>query len=215
MADTLDLLTVEEAKRAINKRAVADDQDDVLARHVTAVSRLIDDRCGPVVQRTVTAEVHDGGVGMIRVVRWPVVEYTLVRELVGSTVTPLNQLTFGSTLDGFVAPAWERDPTLFSGALYRRDGGLPKLWSWGPGAVELTYEAGRYEDTESVDARFKDAAGAVLRRLWQREAGAWSKGPEFWENLDGQIGVGFFRVAQPILEEMLPEDLQGRLAGIA
>jgi hypothetical protein len=202
VADALDLLTPDEAKRAINKALVADDQNDVLARHVTAVSRLVDDHCGPVVQREITAEVHYDVGCSVFLRQWPVAEITLVREANGGTPVTLTAIAFGESGDGYYAPS-ALEPDLLAGVLYRWSSGIECPWR---GAVEVTYTAGRYEDTESVDARFKDAAGAILRRLWKREAGAWSKGPEFWENLDDQVGVGFFRVAQPIIDEMLWAD---------
>lgn len=202
MADPLDLLTLAEGREAINMREDNVDNDPVLARHITAISRLIDDRCGPVVQRTVTAELHDG-CGTVLLKRWPVVAVDLVREANGGTITEVLPVTFGDTFAGYRVD-------LATGMLAR----VGSSWPWGSEVVEVTYSAGRFEDTGSVDARFKDVAAAILRRLWKREAGIWAQSSAFFEGTDDQIGSGFFRVAVPIIDEMLPLDRQPR-AGIA
>lgn len=187
--------------------------DTVLALHITTVSRLLDDVCGPVVQRTVTDEVHDGGSRVVVLNRRPVSAVTTVSEVTApGTVTVLTAAAFGSSTDGYYAPAWERDPTLKSGVLHRQRGGSPI--PWGPG-VKVSYTAGRYANTAAVDARFADTAGAVLRRLWKRESGTWAQTPSFFEDGDNQAGIGFFRVARPIIDELLPADIQGRAPLVA
>ena len=58
MTDTLDVLTLDEARSAIG--ANNQDYDPELAVMNTAVAQIIDDISGPVVARTVT-ERYDGG----------------------------------------------------------------------------------------------------------------------------------------------------------
>lgn len=203
MADALDILTPDEAKRAINKDVASDDQDDVLARHVTAISRLMDNRCGSIVQRQIDDEVHPGGTPTIILYHRPVSEL-VIEESMWGTVTTLTEATFGSTVDGYLAPTWPADPALLSGALRRWRYGCDDRW----GQTRVSYLAGRFVDTESVDARFKDAAAAVLRRLWKREAGSWAQSSNFYEDADQQAGTGFFRVAMPVIEEMLPDEIR-------
>ena len=197
MADTLDILTLPEAKTAVNIDALNVDHDDEIAQHVTAISRIIDDECGPVVQRTITAELHDAGGARIYLRYAPVASVTTLREAAGSTITTLSSVAFGGTGDGY---------SLKDGVLSRRVGGRVASWSYGD-TVEVTYVAGRYASTAAVDAKFKSAASAILRRLWKREAGAWAQSPEWFEQLGGgdasPIGSGFFRVAKPIIDEML------------
>ena len=202
MADTLDILTLPEAKTALNIDALNVDHDDEIAQHVTAISRIIDDECGPVVQRTITAELHDGGGASIVLRHAPVASVTTLREAAGSTITTLTAVGFGETGDGY---------SLKDGVLSRRFGGSVSSWTSG-NALEVTYVAGRYASTAAVDAKFKAAAAAILRRLWKREAGAWAQSPEWFEQLGGgndtPIGSGFFRVAKPIIDEMLPRERQ-------
>lgn len=207
MADILDLLDLDEAKQAISSKTTTVKNDEVLARHITAVSGIIDDECGAVVRRTVTAEEHDGGLSIVQLYWRPVTSITLVREDRGGSVETLTAESFGSSGDGYRAPKWERDPALLSGSLHRSGYGCATPWR----RVEVTYVAGRVADTASVPARFKDAAGAVLRRLWKREAGAWAQSPEAWEGLDADAGTGFFRVAKPVIDEMLKDDRMPRL----
>lgn len=211
MADVLDLVTLDEAKRAINMGTTTDDQDDVLARHITAVSRLMDELVGPGVARTVTAETHDGDGCDVWLRRFPVASITTVREAMGGTISTLTAVPFGGTGDGYRAVTWRNDPALLSARLRRVVGGMRWPWSPGPETVEVTYEAGRFEDTEAADARFKDTCGAVLRRLWKREAGSWAQHPDFYQQEDGTVGGGFFKVAMPIVAEMLPDEMQTHL----
>ena len=80
MADTLDLISLAEGKSAVGIASADTSQDTALALKITAVSRRIDRLCGPVVQRTVTDEVHPGGCPWVRVRRWPVASFTTVTE---------------------------------------------------------------------------------------------------------------------------------------
>lgn len=216
MADTLDVLSLANAKLAINMDAATVAHDIVLARHITAISRIIDDACGPVVIRAVTAEVHDGGASTVLLRRRPVTSVSLVREVTSpGTIETRAAAAWGSATDGYYLPPWDRDPTLKSGVVRRMGYGSPIPWTCGDDTVEVTYVGGRYATTATVDARFADAAGAVLRRLWKREAGTWATSPEFYENVDPQAGSGFFRVARPIINEMLDEEVQHRPTGFA
>lgn len=206
MSDTLDVLSLAEAKTAINLPAANTDHDTELAQHITAVSRVLDKSCGPVVQRTVTAEIHDARWG-VWLRQAPVASITLVRTASGGTIETLTAVGFGATTDGYSI-----DPAI-SGRLLRAYGGSES--SWGSGQVEVTYVAGRYANTAAVDARFKTCAGSVLRRLWKRESGTWAQSSDFLASLEGgdTTSVGFFRVAKPIIDEMLWDELV--LPGIA
>jgi hypothetical protein len=203
MADILDILSHAEAVEAVN---ISDDQDPELERRVTAVSRIIDAEVGPVVQRTVTAEIHDGGSSAVYL-KAPVVSVSLVRYAWGGSISTLSEVTFGASTDGYQLD-------LASGRLRRRYGGSVSTWGT-DSQVEVTYVAGRYADTASVDERFKECAAAVLRRLWKRESATWAQSSAFFEQLDPAGGpqLGFFRIAKPIIDEMLWDEL--KLPGIA
>lgn len=209
MADTLDVLTLAEGRLAVNAKADSTQHDETLRRHITAISRLLDDRCGPIVQRTITAELHRGGRCEVFLKRWPVVSVSLVRQASGGTITTVSAVAFGGTGDGYRVD-------LALGQLTRLGGGYSSAWPAGDSAVEVTYVAGRHATTSVVDARFKDAASAILRRLWKREAGAWAQSSTIFEDADLTAGSGFFRVAAPIINEMLGADQQTQnLLGIA
>lgn len=192
MADTLDVLTLTEGKTAAN--ITTTDHDTELAQQITAISRLLDAEVGCVVQRAVADELHDGGSRRVTTRLWPVASFTSVTEDIHGTPTLLT---------AYVAEPFDRAPALFSGRLERDDSKFPTgRWN-----VEVSYVAGRYANTAAVDARFKSCAAAVLRRLWKRESGTWGQSSEFFEGLDNQTGIGFFRVAKPIIDEMLADEV--------
>lgn len=203
MADPLDVLTLPEGLTAVNMPQGVSDHDNELAMQITAVSRMLDAACGPVVQRTITAEVHDASSAVW--LKAPVVSVSLVRTATGGSVSTLVPVAFGETTDGYHVD-------LASGRLSRSYGG--SFGSWGSGQVEVTYVAGRAASTAAVDARFKTCASSVLRRLWKREAGTWAQSADFLADLTNESpSVGFFRVAKPIIDEMLWDELL--LPGIA
>lgn len=213
MADTLDILSLEEARAAINSSAVTKAN---LPAMVTAVSRVIDSLCGPVVVRTVTAELHAGGSCVVHLRRRPVTSITTVREAQGpGNIVTLSAVAWGGATDGYFAPASVDDPTLKSGELYRKSAGADYPWHEGSHAVEVTYIAGRYATTSTVDERFKQAASSVLARLWKREAGTWAQSPTFLETSEAQPTGAFFRAVRPIVEELLVDELQLSAAGFA
>ena len=165
MADTLDLLTLDEAKRAINLPLADTTHDTELAGYITAVSRRIDAMCGPVVIRDVDDEVHDGGLGMVFPRFTPVATITSVVEHASTTATTLTAETnatktandYTVALDGYV--------------VYRRASGSDSTFPEGRSNVVISYTAGRYADTASVDPLFKQAASVFLAHLWRFEQG--------------------------------------------
>lgn len=159
MADALDLVTLEEVETYTGGNESPTDL------FITAVSRLIDERVGPVVQRTITAEMHNGGSHHIYLKHAPVASVTSVTEYQGTTAVSLTEEDPGTSPgSGYVLDA-------AAGRLTRRSGKLD--WRFYPGRdnVSVTYVAGRYEDTGQVDERFKMAALISIRQLWSREQG--------------------------------------------
>lgn len=194
MADTLDVLTLAEGHTAINLPTATTDYDAELAMQITAISRLMDDEVGRVVQRVVTDELHDGGTWALVTRQWPVASFTTVTEDLAGTPTVLT---------AYRKEPFDRIASLFSGRIERNTNTFPDgRWN-----TKVTYVAGRYAATASVDARFKSCAGSILRRLWKRESGTWAQSSDFFEGLDSQAGTGFYRVAKPIIDEMLPDEL--------
>lgn len=216
MADTLDVLSLTDAKAAISMSASNTAHDAELARHITAISRILDDVVGPIVRRTITDEEHVGRRRTVQLRRWPVYSVTSVEEDDRGTVTVLSAAAFGSTTDGYRARKLDRDPTLLSGVLHRRRYGRDALWA---DEVQVTYVAGRYATTAAVDARFAEACASVLRRIWKREAGTWQQSSDVLAQLAGgdDLGAGsaFFRAVKPLVEELLFDEVQTHLANFA
>ena len=214
-ADVLDIISAADALAAINAATTPTE----LERMVTSVSRVIDDMCGPVVVRTITAEVHPGGRPSIMLRRWPVTSITTVREITApGTITTLSAVAWGAASDGYypVQSASTSSPTLLSRELRRVRQGYDVNWGLSPAyatwidrAVEVTYVAGRYATTSVVDRRFAEACAAVLRRLWKRESGAWAQAASFFATDDESVAPtsGFFRAVKPIVEELLHDEL--------
>jgi hypothetical protein len=103
---TTNLITLEEAKAALSIGLDSTVGEALLSTYVAAVSQHIDALVGPVVQRAVTDEVHDGG-RAVWLRRYPVVSVTSV------------------TLDGTVLDVGDYDYDYAIGALRYLDGGFP------------------------------------------------------------------------------------------
>jgi hypothetical protein len=161
MADTLDVVTLAEARAELGGG-----QDEVLlAVYITSVSRLLDSACGPVVQRAVTGETHDGGMGHILLDNFPVASVTSLVEYQGtSPLTLTAEAASTSPSSGYVAD-------FSTGKVIRRAGKMDWRFYPGRGNVVVSYVAGRYASTATVDPRFKRAAFITLRNLWSREQG--------------------------------------------
>lgn len=200
---TNDVLTLAEAKTAINQSGSTSDTE--IGLWVTAVSVRLDDLCGAVVIRTVTLETHDGGGRFVRLREAPCAKssattITTVTEYDQTTSQALTEETNSTKpADGFIF-----DQTL--GLLRRRSSGFDARFPDGRGNVVVTYEAGRYANTAAVDGRFKVTAGAIMRRLWQREQSAWATGGDPFTDAGT---VGFFRaMSDSIISEFLSDELR-------
>lgn len=169
MADTLDVLTLDEVKASINLATSVATHDTELARFITAVSRRLDDLCGPIVKRTVTDEPHDGGRPQVFFDKTPIASVTTVKEYSGTTLTTLTAESVSSQ----VADQYLLDSRL--GLLYRRSGGSDSTFATGRRNILVTYSAGRYDNTATVDPKFKVAAGLILQEMWRPHAGAWAQ----------------------------------------
>lgn len=215
MADLLDLLTLQEAYRAISDPASEDavagggagGHDDRMALWITAVSRRIDEVTGPVVIRTVTSELHDGGRHRVYLNQTPVSSVTTVVEYDNTTSTTLTAETNTTK----PADAYLVEGERHGVAIRRRSSNADDTFPAGRDNVEVTYEAGRYADTASVDALFKEAASAVLRRWQKREGGAWSTGSDPFAR---PPDVGFFKAVEPMVAEMLDDQVRPERDGL-
>lgn len=177
MADTLDILTLVEGKSALNIPSTDNQYDTELAQVITAASRIVDDVAGPVVQRTITNEPHNGGAVFVALDNAPVVSVTSVTEYTGSSSSVLT----AETTPGLAGAGY----LLADDVLWRRSSGYDRWWATGRANVLVTYVAGRYANTAAVDSLFKEATAVALVHLWQhRGAGsgaavAGGEGPMF------------------------------------
>lgn len=170
MADTLDVLTLAEGKAAVKVGSGDSSHDTDLAALITAVSRRLDQCAGPVVVRTITDELHDGNVDSIWLRSYPVTSITTVTEYDGTTATVLTQETVGTQpASGYLPDRYDPAPSLYNGRLIRRAGGADWCFPYGRLNVKVTYVAGRYSATATVDSRFKIAAEIMLQNLWRAD----------------------------------------------
>lgn len=214
---TLDWITLEAGIEAINASSTPALSLRV-AQQITAISLIGDDLVGPVVRRTVTAERHHGGAVTVLLRRRPVSSVTTVREVSSpGTIDTLSAVAWGGSGDGYQTTTHEQDEALLSGVVRRISAGSDYCWPAGD-SVEVTYVAGRYATTAAVGERYKEAAGAALRRLWKRESGAWAQSADFFAaqiETDTAPGSGFFRAVEPVLTEMLAREVQHHVGGFA
>lgn len=198
MAST-DLLTLAEAKAAINQPSGDTSQDTEIAAWVTAVSLQLDKLCGPIVNRTVTSESHDGGGHTLYLKQRPVASVTEVKEFSGTTATTLTAESTSSQ------PGTAYLLETAKGVLRRRSGGGDASYPRGRQNVVVTYTAGRgYTDSSSVDERFKTGARLLLAHLWRREQGA---GTETFGSVPAFPGVPGFGLPN-VVRDLLAEDIQ-------
>lgn len=166
MADTLDILTLTEAKTALNIPSATTTYDTELAQVITAASRIVDSVYGPVVQRAVTKNIVSPA-GTIYL-DWPAA-VTSVTEYRSGTATVLTAEDFDT------AGTYRLDTT--TGALTRRLSWADTYWY--ANELVVVYTSGRAANTAAVDEKFKEAAVVALVHLWQHrgaQSGAGSFG---------------------------------------
>ncbi len=164
-----DVLTATEAKQTLRVNDNDTTNAALLTAVVAAVSGALDDMCGPIVQRTVTAERHDGSGWAIQLRRAPVTSITSVTEYEGATATTLTEETVGTIpSNGYLLRPYSPASAPYSGRIERRTGGEPCVFAEGEGNVVVTYVAGRYATTGAVAENFKHAARLTLENWWQQ-----------------------------------------------
>lgn len=173
----LDVLTLDEAKEALGIDPDDTEDDELLARKITAVSQALDGLCGPVVQRTVT-EVHAGGRPHVWVDQPPVKSFTSVTEYDATVPQVLTAETYASQpAAAYLPDRFAGTTSTYNGKIRRRAGGVASTFPVGPEAVRVVYVAGRFESTATVDPIFKDVAGVMLKNSWRpHESGVQSLG---------------------------------------
>ncbi len=173
-----DLVTISETKAALRLGSTASDL--LLTAWITAVSVRVDELCGPVVNRTVTDELHDGGLTFIA-----------PRLVPFSSVTSLSEYDSAGTATVLSAEDYDTKPAsgyLVDGELIRRRASGGDAWfASGRRNVRLTYVAGRVANTASVTEQFKRACLIILAHMWREEHGQAST---TFNTDDGLVSVG-------------------------
>lgn len=206
MAELLDILTDAEATLAALNVSTAGDHLASIQRMNSAVSGRLDELVGPVVNRTVT-EYHDGGQATIWPRETPVSSVTTLRHWDGTTTTAYTEDTWGSAANanGFLVEQSGSYP--HDARIYRRASGSNVLWPSGHRSIQLVYVAGRAATTAAVSARYKECAAEVIRRLWDREAGAWARGGEPFAEGAGP-SMRFFKAFDHVIAEHLGDEMK-------
>lgn len=197
-----DIVTLTEARDYLTANRLAD--SPLLAAWITASSEAIDGLAGPVVNRTITAELHDGGTREIRLDHRPVSSITSVTEYAydGSSRALTAETVSSKPAAGYLA-----DLTL--GTIWRRSSGVDYVFDGNRRSVSVTYVAGRYASTSAVGARFKQACLMTLAHMWRVEHGT---GNTFGEVTQTPSG---FAIPNRVIELLGVEAQPSRLMGIA
>jgi hypothetical protein len=202
-----DLLTLAEGRSAINlpDPEQPNPLDDELQLFITGLSGRVDTLCGPVVQRAVTGEEHDGGRERILLRKQHVTAVTSAVEWQNGVSTALTVQTNASPAG--TCRLYRGDQTIYAWLL--RMSGTSKIkFADGLGNVVVGYTAGRYTATATVDTTFKLAATAVLRRLWKREQSSWAQAPDFFPDTDNPApSLAFFKAVDPMICELLAGEM--------
>ena len=173
MPDTLDVLTLAEAKAELGIGTGDTSNDATLARKITAVSRRLDQACGPIVIRTITGEVLEGGADHAFVEFCPVFSWTSVTEYSATVAQVLDPEDYDTQPTyGYIAQRGGTPTSVYSGRLERRSAGGTLRFPAGPEAVRVTYVAGRFATTAAVDPLFKEAAAVMLKNAWRTQEAA-------------------------------------------
>ncbi|MEV5538480.1 hypothetical protein AB0L13_16615 [Saccharopolyspora shandongensis] len=207
----LDVISLDEAKQAVNVTGTTE-HDTELALWITAVSQRLDELVGPVVVRTITGEAHDGGRCLVMLAHYPVTSITSVSEYDSGTQVPLTAETLTTRpAAGYLADRYEPNPALLSRFVRRRSNGADAEFAAGRGNVVVSYSAGRFADTASVDPRFKAAANLMLINLWRSQQSSVGSVGEFDTPMSN---FPTFAVPRAV-REMLARELQEPIVGIA
>jgi hypothetical protein len=167
ITSTYDLLTLDEAKAALNIPLADTTFDNELAMYVTAVSQRLDDFAGPIVKRSVADEVHDGGGAYIFPTQTPVASIGEVVEYSSGTATILTGET-NAVAGTYVLEGAGTHLSL----IRRRSSWSDSAFIPGRGNVMISYVAGRFDSTADVSPKFKQAASKTLAWLWRGDQGA-------------------------------------------
>jgi len=192
-----DLLTLGEARSALAIDQTFAGSDDLLRTYISAISKRLDEACGAIVQRTITDELYDGG-STIWLKTKPVASVTTVTEYDGIVPTVLTRQTNTTEpSDGYVL-----EPT--KGKLIRTSSGTKTIFEPGLQNIKVTYVAGRYTTTATVDPLFKIAAQSFLAHVWKMNQGM---GTSTYGDYDGGFAVITYALPNRV-KDLLGSEIQ-------
>lgn len=185
--------------------------DARLQTFIDGLTAALEYVAGPVIQRTITGEVHDGGADHIMLRVTPVVSVDAVHEYIGLADYSLSPEPLGSTVDMW---GYSLDDPGKGLVVRRSSAGIPMPFLGGPRMVKVDYTAGR----TTVPNNIKSAMLALIETNYD----ALTQGgrPAFRNSgmvLDDMQGAGAQMVrgflVPNYVREMLADDLT--LPGIA
>lgn len=189
---TTDVISLDEGMAAVAMVGGGAKHGEAISLAIEAVSEAMDDYAGPIVQRTVTDELHYPSGSLIFLEHYPVISVTTVTEYSSGTPTVLTAEDFDTA----------GDYLLRDGAISRRSGFYTTGW-YGQ-TVKVTYEAGRFATTDDVTAKYRMAAKAALTGWWSKQAPAWARGGDpFGDPSTGGFGPGFFDELRPVFDRWI------------
>ena len=200
---TYDLLTLTEARDALSQDPLSTGDEEILKGYITAISTRLDEVCGPIVQRTITDELHDGGNSRIWLKNTPVVSITTITEYSDTTGTVLTEQTPTVHTD------YNYIKTLSTGLITRTQSGAYTYFEPGVNNIKVTYVAGRYENTNEVAALFKIAAGAFLAHVWKMNKGM---GSDIYGSYDAGTPIITFALPKRVIDLLGTEIKPGPIA---
>lgn len=165
-AESTDLISLDEAKYAINLATTVTTYDSRLEIVVSGVSQRLVEMCGPVVNVTRTDEAYDGGDADIAL------RNVGTSPLVTTTVSAVKEYDSTGTLTTLSAEDFDTKPAdgyLFiteDGTIARRFTGGGGYFASGYRNVLVTYTTGRAANTAAVPRKFKLAAQVCVNHVW-------------------------------------------------
>lgn len=197
-----DILTIDEAKQALAQDSLDSSNESLLATYITAISRRLDEVCGPIVNRTITAEKQNGGSHLIFLKYRPVYSVSAVREYDGTTSTVLTAHTNTSQTDN----QYLLDTV--QGTMERMDSGTCSYFTYGKKNIEIDYVAGRGTQA-NIPSLFKVAAQSFLAHVWKMNQGM---GTSTYGDYDGGTAIVTFALPNRVIDLLGAEIQQGPIA---
>src|SRR5690554_2414446 len=169
MADH-DWVTMAEAKEALQIGQNDETRDDLITMAITAFSDRLDDACGPMVERTILDERHNGSFPNGRHRRTIELNHSPVKEFIevieyqeGSPKELTFQPPGGNIFEAFYSSPTRKEPDVYDGIVSRISNGYEHPFYPGMGNIVFSYEAGRVPSTEDVLPQYKEAFSIALK----------------------------------------------------